>query len=199
MHEKTDDKILIEGLKHGKEEAYRMLYQKYYKLLCFIAYEFVNDYYIAETLVSDLTYSLWENRQSLQIRESLHAYLVKSIRYRSLNYLDHREKQEQLKQSVNEIMENKQSSYDRQEYYPLYTLIEKELEEKIEKAMNELPENTRKIFLLSRDEGLKYEEIAEITGMSVDSVKYHIKSALKQLRCDLKDYLVCWVVLFHLI
>lgn len=192
--ENAEEKKLIEGLKQGDDRAYKLLYLKYYKLLCFIANDFVEDHYIAETLVSDLIYSLWENRESLSVQQTLHAYLVKAIRHRSLNYIEHRDKLYNLKQSVNQMMESKQAAYELQDYYPLYTLLEKELESKIEQSMQALPENSRTIFLLSRDEGLKYEEISKRMQLSVDSVKYHIKSALSKLRADLKDYLTIWLI-----
>jgi len=72
---------------------------------------------------------------------------------------------------------------------PLSQLIEKELEKKIDNSIEALPEQTRKIFCMSRFENKKYEEIAHETGVSVDVVKYHIKSALAQLRTKLKEYL----------
>ena len=72
---------------------------------------------------------------------------------------------------------------------PLTQLIEKELDAKINDSVEALPAQTRRIFCMSRFDNMKYHEIAQETGVSVDVVKYHIKIALARLRDLLKDYL----------
>ena len=57
-------------------------------------------------------------------------------------------------------------------------------------AVNRLPNECRKVFWLSRFEGRKNEEIASELGISINTVKYHIKHALALLLCDLQKYLV---------
>ena len=49
------------------------------------------------------------------------------------------------------------------------------------KAVDELPTECRQVFELSRYEGKKYSEIAQELGISVNTVKYHIKNAIKIL------------------
>lgn len=48
---------------------------------------------------------------------------------------------------------------------------------------------TRRVFMLSRFEGMSNRQIAQELGISEKSVEYHVTKALKQLRTDLKDYL----------
>ena len=66
---------------------------------------------------------------------------------------------------------------------------EKELQEIIQRALDTLPERCREVFIKSRIEGLKYKEISEELGISVNTVENHIVTALKKLRVALKDYL----------
>ena len=66
------------------------------------------------------------------------------------------------------------------------------LEQLVEKAIGELPEQCRKVFELSRYEGLKYREIAERLEISVKTVETHIANALKKLRITLKDCFFIW-------
>ena len=84
--------------------------------------------------------------------------------------------------------------------YPLGRLLEKEMSEKLHEEINRLPKETRQVFILSRLEELKHEEIAERLGISVNTVKYHIKQALSILRDRLKDYqlvfLACLMKIF---
>jgi RNA polymerase sigma-70 factor (ECF subfamily) len=68
-------------------------------------------------------------------------------------------------------------------------LLENELEEKINQSIENLPEDCRNVFKKSRFENKRYEQIAAESGISVNTVKYHIKNALAQLKKDLSDYL----------
>jgi len=60
----------------------------------------------------------------------------------------------------------------------------------INQTLEGVPQRTREIFQLNRDEGLKYQEIAEKLDISVKTVEAHITSLLKLLRKNLKDYLI---------
>ncbi len=188
------EKEIVDGLKNGHEEAYKYLYQHDYKILCIVACEYVKDAVVAEMIVSDIIFAIWQNRSSLEINSSLRSYLLKSVRNRCLNYLGHTERQYALRQRVGESIEMKQSNHENNADNPLTQLIEKELDIKINSCIELLPEQTRRIFCLSRFNNMKYEEIARETGVSVDVVKYHIKSALTRLRADLKDYLMALIV-----
>ena len=73
--------------------------------------------------------------------------------------------------------------------YPLGRLLEQELEDKVHDAVNGLPEDCRRVFLMSRVDGLKREEIAEKLDISVNTVKYHLKNALSLLNDELGKYM----------
>lgn len=74
--------------------------------------------------------------------------------------------------------------------YPLGRLYEKEIIDILNNGIKNLPDACRKIFLLSRDKNMKYSDIADQMGISVNTVKTQIKIALTRLRENLKDYLV---------
>jgi len=78
---------------------------------------------------------------------------------------------------------------------PLKDLISQELEQAVDKAIHELPEQTRKVFLMSRTEKKKYQEIAEELGITVPTVKYHMKNAQDKLREALKRSLILLLLL----
>lgn len=185
-----DNNALIKGLKAGDERAYKALYDTHYEALCLVALDLVKDYYIAETLVNDLIFSLWENRKVFEIQQSLRAYLVRGVRNRCLNYLEHSQRKEEVYRSLHKQYDRNLTVYELHREDPFYQLLEKELDEQIKSAIQKLPALTRDIFLASRHNGMTYEEIAKEQGLSVDSIKYHIKSALSKLRDDLQDYLL---------
>lgn len=192
-----DNDALIKGLKDGDERAYRALYDTHYEVLCLVASDMVKDYYIAETLVNDLIFSLWENRKEFQIQQSLRAYLMRGVRNRCLNYLEHCLRKEEVYRSLHKKYDQNRTFSESQMEGPFYRLLEKELDEQIEKAIRKLPDLTRDIFLASRHNDMTYEEIAKEQALSVDSVKYHIKSALSKLREELRDYLLFFILIIH--
>ena len=191
-------KDILAGLKNGNEVAYKHLYDEYYTKLCRVANVYVRDTFVSENLVGDLIFNLWKKREELVIRESLNAYLFTSIRNRCYNYLS--QAHVQRESSITQLQEDSLIfSMHSETDLPIGILIEKELQNVIDKAISQLPEQTKKVFELKRYEDLSYEDISSQLDISVNTVKYHIKSALKILREDLKDYMALIIVYFTLL
>ena len=180
---------ITEGLKHGKEEAYKFLYDREYGILCVLALEYTHDKFIAETIVSDVIFSIWKNRENLEIHTSLRAYLVKAVRNKCLNFLAIQKREVSIDSQI-DTFEKVNDYHSIGGEYPIDSLIEKELDLRIEKIIESMPELTSRIFRESRMNDLKYNDISQKLGVSVDVVKYHIKIALSTLRKNLKDYLI---------
>ena len=183
---KDSEYIILNELKKGNEAAYRYLYDHHYVLLCHFAYQYVNDVYLAETIVEEVIIHLWNTRETLQISTSLRSYLLKSVKNKSLDYL----KSEYVRKELPFSRLMPEDQLEHSEFYPLGHLFENELEKKVIKAIKNLPEDTRKVFLMSRFEEKKYAEIAQKLNISVNTVKYHIKKAISLLRAELLKYLL---------
>lgn len=192
----STEKFMVELLKEGDERAYRYLYDRHYPILCHVAAQYVGDDFLAGTIVSDVIFHLWEIRERLSIESSLRSFLVQSVRNRCLDYL--RSQQVEREQSVpgaGGIEALPVVRYLKSDDSPLGKLLEEELEERVHAAIRQLPEECRKVFRLSRFEGKRNEEIAQELGISVNTVKYHIKRALALLHEDLREYLSLAVLL----
>ena len=168
------EKKLIDGLRAGKDSAYEELFRVHFPILKCMAENVVHDEFAAKTIVSDFFFHIWEIREDLRIGTSLRGYLARGVYNRCLNHL--RSRQIGSYRPVSELTELPADET------PLGNLLAKELQQEIDQAVSELPEATRNVFLLHRSEGLKYEDIAAETGISVNTVKYHIKRALAFLR-----------------
>lgn len=180
---------VIKQIKLGDKDAFRYIFDAHYTLLCRMAYEFFKDDYLAETIVSDVIFNLWEKRETIDIQTSLRAYLVQSVRNRCINYLQQKYVLRETNMLLTDELLEIQSDPPTSDYYPLATLLEKELEEKINRSINSLPVECREVFKMSRFENLKYQDIALKLNISVNTVKYHIKNALSKLSADLDKYL----------
>jgi len=66
----------------------------------------------------------------------------------------------------------------------------RELEEHISHSIGKLPAECRRVFELSRIEGLKYREIAYTLNISIKTVEAQMSKAIRSLRIELSDYLL---------
>lgn len=83
----SDEKELLRHLSEGDEAAFEIIYDKHYESLCSIAYGYVKDGFVAESIVGDAIFHLWEIHSSVTITTSIMSYLARSVRNRCLNYL----------------------------------------------------------------------------------------------------------------
>lgn len=187
--------LIVEQLRQGKERAYKFLYDQHYQILCHVASQYVKDDFLAETIVGDVIFHLWDVRQSLDITTSIRSYLMQSVRNRCMDYLKSQYNQRELVMSSPGLLDFPVINYIKGDDYPLGRLLEQELEGEIMKAIGRLPDECRRVFRLSRFEERKYEEIAKELNISVNTVKYHIKRALALLHEDLSKYLTAVILL----
>jgi len=167
-----------------------MFFRAHYQPLCNYAYTFVQDRDEAEEIVQSAFLSVWEKRESLEIRTSLKSYLYTMVRNACLNVIKHKK----IKQKhVNEEL----AIADRSHESVSQRVYSSELEQRIQVSMEKLPEQCRLVFKLSRFEELKYAEIADQLNISVKTVENQIGKALKIMREELKDYLPLIIVLMN--
>jgi RNA polymerase sigma-70 factor (ECF subfamily) len=130
---------------------------------------------LSEEIVDDVFCSLWKNRKKIQITASFHSYLLAAVRNKSFDWL------RKMKHEKSTLLENAATVACRQSIAH-ETLIYEELYGQIETAIRALPKQCRTIFLMSRDQDLKYKEIAEILNISIKTVDTQMGRALKYLR-----------------
>lgn len=148
------------------------LYLTYYSKLVRFAKEFVIQEEDAENITQDVFIILWEKRDFIGHIDNMNAYLFRLVRNKCLDYLKHKVFEQRY-------MECMQTSYEAD------VTEDNDTEILIRAAINSLPKRCRDIFLLSRVEGLKYKEISEQLGISVNTVECQMGIALKKLRIKL--------------
>jgi RNA polymerase sigma-70 factor (ECF subfamily) len=187
---KNSNQQLIDGIKQGDVAAFEELYKQYYIFLCLIAEHIVRNHSDAEEIVSDVFVKLWNIRENIDITTSIKAYLVKAVHNTSINYLERSKISNKITDSLSNS-DYKLLVWDSD--YPLGQLYEKEIMNILDNGINTLPDACRQIFILSRNEDLKYSDIADKLGISVNTVKTQMKIALARLREILKDYLMIFL------
>lgn len=176
----ADEQLIVEQLRLGNDRAYKYLYDRHYEALCRVAFRYVEDAFVAETLVEDLIVHLWEHRESLEVKISLRSYLLAAIRNRCLDYLESSSREHEI--AASQISDTELQQVHTLLADPSLPLEEEQLVSIVQKAIDALPDECRRVFVESRLEEKSYQEIADGLGISINTVKYHIKNALRQLR-----------------
>ena len=175
-----DEKNLFEEIKNSDEKAFEKLFHAYYGHLCLFASRIIQDDFSAEEIVQDFFVKLWEKRHHLTIETSVKSYLFRSIKNLCLNFIQHNKTKLRYAQTILSEVSNNKTDDD--------NFTEINLAEKIEESIQSLPTKRREIFRLSREDGLKYREIAEKLNISIKTVETQMGLTIKTLREKLKNY-----------
>lgn len=148
------------------------LFRYNYRPLCMYALHYLQDTDLVEDVVQECFTTLWEKLEQGSQVANRRAYLYMTVRNRCLDHLRRKGIQtESLKP------------------YDTYGIIDdddaqqrSQIEARLWTAIDSLPEKCREIFLMSKRDGLKYEEIAEELGISENTVRNQISKALKTLK-----------------
>lgn len=172
---------LVVGLKNGDKSIFKEIYHEFYIPLCYYCLRYVEEIEDSEEIVQDLFLKLWDKREEIEINSSLKAYLYRSVQNYALNYLSKKKTKEKYLSIQGRHLYN---SFDNSHL----KLEEDELRAILKHAILQLPEKRRRIFELSRFDGMKYGNIANQLSISVKTVEAQMSKALKYLRVVLKDY-----------
>lgn len=183
-----NDRAGITSINAGHSALFEDIFRSHFKGLHLYASTIVKDAALAEEIVQDVFYKLWEKKDTIAIQQSVAAYLYKAVHNASLNNLKHNKVKDRYKANVVNYKNEVTKADER--------IVLKELQSKIETALNDLPPQCRIIFQLSRYEELKYQMIADRLGLSVKTVENQMGKALKILRRKLIDYLPVIALLF---
>jgi len=169
-----NEDLLLKKIKAGDERVFEMVFKNYYPHLVLLAQKYLLDRDLAESVVQEVFVKLWEKRAAMEIR-SLRGFLVVAVRNKCTNELKHRQVVREYEKESGEANEGVWLTFSENVYL-----------QQINKVIDELPDQRRKVFRMSRVDGLKYREIAEKLNISPKTVEVHMGKALKYLREQLK-------------
>ena len=191
--------LIIKQLQGGNEKVFEQIVREYWPRMFKFALIYTQNNETSQELVQDTFLVLWNNRAILKDNTNLITYLMVVLRNKCLNLLE----QTRIRQLYIEEIDD-ETIYQRANLYVLQDeasqIVESEdLHKAIERALSKLPDKTREIFMLSRYDGLKNQQIAETKNISQKTVEYHISKALQILKEELpQDYWI-WIFLIRFI
>ena len=169
--------------------AFNSLFNRYYARLCVYSESFVGDRQLAEDLVQDVFVNIWMRRAELNFDETLVSYLYRATHNASIQHLRRQKVKDRYSAQIHAKLTEAECIPIEWVAIDTDPVEENEIQTLYRQGLEQLPAQTRDIFFCSREKGMKYSEIAELTGLSVKSVEYHISKALEVFRKVLKDYL----------
>ncbi|GAB3993607.1 RNA polymerase sigma-70 factor [Spirosoma daeguense] len=158
------------------EQGFEALFRLYYRPLCSHALRFVYTREVAEDLVGEVFYQLWKTGAYVSVQHTYRTYLYAAVRHRAYNYLRDELTGNRTPASLDSVQEVLQPETPQ-------TMIEyDETFQRLEKIIQDLPPQCQRVFLMSRFENRKNQEIADELGLSLKTVEAHMARALQQLR-----------------
>ena len=167
------DEELLKRLRNRDTEAFRYLYETYFSKLVLFAESYVYDEEEAKDLVQDLFCRLWDHASSLEVKTSLKAYLLTSLRNRCLNVLRDRKIRD----------EHNDKLYEAQVFSGTEDVdLDEEVVEKLHAALDSLPDKCKEIILLKIVDEKTNKEIARQLSLAETTVKTQVQRAYRMLR-----------------
>ncbi len=177
-----NEKECVEAIQRDDETAFKKLFLAYYDPLCNFGWRFTRSQAISEDLVQDVFADLWNLRKSLDPQRSISIYLYQAVKNKAIDYIDHQKVVRKYQLNVEHSGRN---------IVQIRRPIQEELEfiRAARKAIDELPCRAQQVYTLHREDGLTYQEIAEVMDISVKTVESQMSRALEILRTCLSKYL----------
>ncbi len=172
---------VLSRLRDGDREAFEVVFRHFHPGLVGLARRYSDSTDAAEDVVQEVFLALWKRRAEAPAEHGpLTAWLLRSVRNRCLNVIRHR-------RVIHSWAERAAREAELPDGPPTPGTEEglSDIERQVREAIADLPDRTREIFLLSRDEGRSYRQIAEQLDISIKTVETLMGRALKTLRARL--------------
>ncbi|MBO9570834.1 MAG: RNA polymerase sigma-70 factor [Chitinophagaceae bacterium] len=173
-----NQKELFALISRNDEHAFRMLFDEYRKKIYSFALYLTHSEFLAEEIVQDVFQKIWIRRSELSAIDYPAAWIKTIARNTASNYLK-RIAHEKL------IMLELRGQVDESQTTAEENLQWKEYHEVLQRAINNLSPQLKKVYLMSRQENMKNQEIADALGISLYTVKEYLKKSLLSIRTAL--------------
>jgi RNA polymerase sigma-70 factor (family 1) len=169
-----NNKILVGHLKEGNEDAFSYLMDTYHKKLCIYSKSLCRETSLAEDIVQNVFENIWEKRKGLKEIYSVKSYLYKSVYNEFINQYRKKSSRLVLEKEYIDILNTIIEDDDTSEFTRLIDLVKQEIDE--------LPPKCKEIFIMGKQEGLTYIEIAEHLNISFRTVENQMSKAFAIIR-----------------
>ena len=169
------DDELFPLISQSNTAAFHQLFQTHFQTIYATALAYTKVPQQAEDIVQAVFLKVWEKRAQLNAIVNTKDWLFIAARNEIMNAFRKQTVHRNYVQHIKELFQEEQKS-------PEDLLILRQKDELLQEGVNRLSARQKEVYLLSREKGLSYEEIAVETGISKNTVREHISMSLKILR-----------------
>lgn len=162
----------------GDERAFRQLFHQHWDNIYGVALMLTKSPTLAEDVVQEVFVKVWIKREEMRAVENFSSFVFVIARNHIFDTLRKKSRDQEFVKQLIAYFNDGPSS-------PEQELLRKESKDLLHKAIESLPEQQRLVYRLSRDRGLKRDEIAAELGISSFTVRNHMAKATQAL----KEYL----------
>lgn len=170
--------ILWKRFINGDKEALSLIFRTYFDDLFSYGLKLTPNREIVEDSMQDLFYKLWKNRNNLDQKNNIKAYLFKALRHHILDNLCWKNRFENISDLHDELFEIQFSHED----FLISEQLNQETRDKLIEALNNLTKSQREAIYLRYFKNYDFQVIAEIMSINVQSVRNAIHRGLIALR-----------------
>ena len=172
----THEKELLARIAAGSEEAFRELFQTYRGKLYGYIYKMTGSKEAAEDTVHDVFLKIWEGRENLTTVNNINAYIHRMAHNQAYSGFRRMAKETLILAEIRQEMKQ-ETGIEGEE-----RVRHQEVRNLIRTLVDQLTPQQKQVFLLSREEGLRQDAIADKMNISVHTVKNHLAAAMRFLR-----------------
>lgn len=177
MERKNNYSDLLNLIRQDNVLAFEALYKALWQPLFVRVYAILRDRQISEDILQEVWADVWQRRNKIE-NENIEAYLFRAVRFKAYNHYRNTTKRRTILQNLllrkNVLHNNIEESINL-----------RETKEALLKTLASLPPKCKKVFELSRLEGLKNKEISQKLSISQSTVENHISNALKVIKTEI--------------
>lgn len=162
------------------ERSFTLLFNEHWEKLYAICYHNSRDMEVSRGMVQDIFRSLWEKRGHLQIHQPIEHYLLRAAKLKVCEYIRNKVSKEN---HLAAIQQNNTGSSNCTEE----TILGKDLDNQVYKLLDILPNQRKKVFKMSKEQGMNNKEIASALLISEKTVSYHLNKAKDFLQVNLSQ------------
>jgi RNA polymerase sigma-70 factor (ECF subfamily) len=169
-----EDKLLVLKCRRGSKDAMCRIYQKYKDYLLTLAKGLLSEQVEAEDVVHDVFVSFAHSAKQFQLKGSLRSYLATCVSNRARDIIRKRIRQAEEPYLVNPKVSDGDS--------PEQRVIEDEEITRLRQVISQIPYEQREVVSLHLQGGIKFRAIAELQGVSINTVQSRYRYGLDKLR-----------------
>lgn len=166
----------VEQVREGSEEAFERIFFAYYGPLCAFVTSYLSRREVARDVVQEVFLKIWERHASWTVHSSLKAYLYQAVRNQALDFLRHYRITQAREVQLSSAAERMPGPNAADE-----SMMLEEITRAVRQAILRLPARQQTAFILHRQHGLTYQEIAQVMKISPRTVEVHMSKALSSL------------------